>query len=128
QTLHAVEETDVELDRNQVPIVPVNQRELGEQQPIEVGRAGLEMPEVNARVLELEQTIRRHSRVANLCGEHRTRRENLARPGGARGAGSDVEVVPIELPVRVLPNVERYVPVRNAARHGKGVFLAVRRP
>ncbi len=64
QARDPVSDADLQVDRDDPPVVAVDVRELDEQKPCEVGRPRVDCGEIDGRVLELPPPLGGHAGIS----------------------------------------------------------------
>jgi hypothetical protein len=112
-----------------VPVVAVDQRELQEDQPGQVGAVRRHRGEVGAAVLDRPPPRQRHPGEPDRRREHRAVQRGRRGPGAAEGvAGSRREGVPVQLTSRVLRGGQDRLAGRRRRGDREPVFEAARVP
>ena len=136
--------SDIDLVRNDAPIVAVDEREFGQEELRNIGSVGVDVGKLRLAILEFPVAVARHATEGNR-GRHerqgRTRRGsrgarfrrrwNIRRRDRSGRRGIDVERVPVEMTLIVLVGDENALRRRGVGTlHGAGelVFEKTRRP
>ena len=103
------ERTDIEIDRDDVPLIAEAGRELAQHQVRQVARPRGQQAIVDRRVLDLPEALRRRAPESDRRGDHcaHERSGRLVRSCAEIDLGIVVDAVPIEMTFRVLRCCQR---------------------
>jgi len=132
QAAHAKQRANLQLNRDDKPVVAINQRVFHQEHASQVGRAGFQVAQVHASILEFPIAIRRHAGIAHRGGEHGPEVDRRDGQGLLRaaqvGRRRRAKRVPVQSPIGVFLRREHRCLIVELCRQRERVFLPVLHP